>query len=65
MTEGVWFRDALGIPVQKRLKADAEPTIFTRSVDQLDAGSSSCAPSSLPLSEKRVQRSVSACITYV
>ena len=59
MTEGVRFCDALGIPVQKCLKADAVPTIFARIVDQLDAGSSSCTPSSPPLSEKRVQRSVS------
>ena len=57
--EGVRFRDALGIPAQKRLKGDAVPTIFARSVDQLDAGSSSCTPSSRPLSERRVQRSVS------
>ena len=59
MTEGVRFRDALGIPAQKRLKADAVPTIFARSVDQLDAGSSSSTPSSRPLSERRMQRSVS------
>ena len=59
MTEGVRFHDALGIPAQKYLKADAVPTIFARNVDQLDAGSSSCTQSSRPLSERRVQRSVS------
>ena len=54
MTEGVRLRDVLGVPAQKCLKIGTVPTIFARSVDQLDTGSSSYTPSSQPLSKRRV-----------
>ena len=62
VTEGVRYRDALGVPAQKRLKPDAVPTIFARSTDHQDAGSSSSF-CSRPLSERREQRSVSMYVT--
>ena len=62
-TEGVQFREALGVPAQKRLKVDAVPTVFAKRTDQVDASCSSCSSSyttcSRPLSERREQRSVS------
>ena len=54
VTEGVRYRDALGVPAQKRLKPDAVPTIFARSTDHQDTGSSSSF-CSRPLSERREQ----------
>lgn len=54
-TEGVRFRDQMGIPFLKRLKSGAVPTIFTRSWDLLEGSSS--APTSRPLSKRREQRS--------
>ena len=57
-TEGSLYRDTFGIPAQKRLKPDAVPTVFPKSIDQLHTSSSS-ASHSRPLSERREQRSVS------
>ena len=59
VTEGIRFRETLGVPAQKRLKIDAVPTVFAKSTDHLDASSSSHTPCSRPLSERREQRSVS------
>ena len=58
VTERVWYRDALGVPAQKHLKPDAVPTIFARSTNHQDAGSSSSS-CSRPLSERREQKLVS------
>ena len=59
ITEGVRYRDAVGIPAQKRrLKANAIPSIFPKS----DGGSTSSQPmtSSLrPASERRKRKAVS------
>ena len=41
VTEGVRYCDTLGVPAQKHLKLDAVPTVFARSTDHQDAGSSS------------------------
>ena len=60
VTEGVKYRDEMGIPALKRLKPDAVPTIFARSTDHKDAGSSSTS-CSRPLSDRRQQKSVSVC----
>ena len=51
----------MGLPAPKRLKRDAVPTIFPRSIDYVeDTGTtSSKGLSSRPLSEKRHQKSVS------
>ena len=53
--EGVQFSDALGILALKCLKPDAIPTIFVRSVDYLEASSTSTSntPTSQPLSKRR------------
>ena len=59
VTEGVWFRDELGMQTPKHLKSDAVPTIFAKSVDYLEPSSASSSskskPTSRPLSEKRQQ----------
>ena len=65
VTEGVRYREDFGVPALKRLKADAVPTIFPRSSDRLDDGSSSSTPSDRPLSERRQQRSVRLYNTYI
>ena len=57
VTEGVRYREAMGVPTMKRLKPDAVPTIFPRSIDYLESTSST--PTSRLLSERRRQRSVS------
>ena len=57
VTEGFRYREAMGVPTVKRLKPDAVPTIFPRSIDYLESTSST--PTSRPLSEQRKQRSVS------
>ena len=61
--EGVHFRDEMGMPTAKRLKPDAVPTIFARSIDCVEPCSSSKTsvhkPAGRPLSEKRQQKSVS------
>ena len=54
-TEGTQYRDAFGIPAQKRLKPDAVPTIFPKSIDRYTENTT---PRSRPLSERREQRSV-------
>ena len=66
-TEGVRFREALGVPAQKRLKADAVPTVFAKTTDHVAANSSSYTPCSRPLSERREQRSVSMymCVVHI
>ena len=58
VTEGVRFRDEMGIPTLKRLKPDAVPTIFARSVDNLQASSSQSPTTGRPLSQRRLQRAV-------
>jgi len=59
VTEGVWFRDELGMQTPKHLKSDAVPMIFAKSVDYLEPSSASSSseskPTSQPLSEKRQQ----------
>ena len=56
MTEGVHFHDEMGMPTAKRLKPDAVPTIFARSVDFVQPSSTSNTsvfkPTGRPLSEK-------------
>ena len=59
ITEGVHFCDEMGIPTVKRLKPDAVPTVFARSVDCVQTSSSQCStPTTQPLSERKHQRSV-------
>jgi len=56
VTECVQFCDELGMPTPKRLKSDAVPMIFAKSVDYLEPSSASSSskskPTSWPLSEK-------------
>ena len=60
LTEGVHFRDKMGMPTAKRLKPDAVPTIFARSINYLEPSSTcSARPTSRPVFEKRQQKSVS------
>ena len=56
--EGARYRDAVGIPAKKRLKPDAVPTIFKRSIHSGSSGGS--VPSCRPASEKRQRKSVSS-----
>ena len=59
ITEGVRFRDDLGMPTAKRLKPDAVPTLFARSIDYLGSASNTSTAKSLagrPLSEKRKEK---------
>ena len=56
ITDGVCFREEMGIPMVKRLKTNTVPTIFARSVDYIQTSSST--QTSRPLSERRHQRSV-------
>lgn len=58
ITEGIRFREEMGIPTLKPLKPDAVPMIFTRSVDCLQVSSSSTPVTSRPLSKRRQQRAV-------
>ena len=56
ITEGVRYRDAVGIPAKKRLKPNAIPTIFPKP----NGGSSQpTTPSQRPASERRKQKAVS------
>ena len=68
VTEGVRFRDEMGMPTAKRLKPDAVPTILARSIDYVEPSSSSKTsvhkPAGRPLSEKRQQKSVSYVAIY-
>ena len=56
VTEGVHFRDEMGVPSAKRLKPNAVPTIFARSINYVEPSSSSKTsthkPTGRPLSEK-------------
>jgi len=53
MKTGKQYCDDFGIPAQKRLKSDAVPTIFPRSIDRYVE---STTPRSRPLSERRALR---------
>ena len=68
VTEDVHFRDEMGMPTAKRLKPDAVPTIFPRSIDYVEPSNSSKTsvhkPAGRPLSEKRQQKSVSYVAMY-
>ena len=56
VTEGVWYRDAVGIHAMKRLKPNSIPTIFHKP----DGGSSQpTTPSQRPASERRKRKAVS------
>ena len=56
ITEGVRYRDAVGIPAKKRLKPNSIPTIFHKP----DGGSSQpTTPSQRPASERRKRKAVS------
>ena len=60
LTEGICFRDEMGMPTAKRLKPDAVPTIFARSINYLEPSSTcSTRPTSRPVFEKQQQKSVS------
>ena len=56
------------MPTAKRLKPDAVPTIFVKSIDHVETSSSSKTsvdkPAGRPLSEKRQQKSVSYVAIY-
>ena len=56
ITEGVRYRDAVGISAEKRLKANAIPTIFLKSTDRY---SQSTAPSQRPASKRHKRKAVS------
>ena len=60
VTDGVRYRKSMGVPALKRLKPDAVPTLFPRSIDYLQGASST--PRSRPLSERWQERSVSILI---
>ena len=65
LTGGVHFCDEMGMPTAKRLKADAVPTIFARSINYLEPGSTcSARPTSRPVFEKRQQKLVSLLYSY-
>jgi len=51
-TDGKLYHETFGIPAQKRLKQDAMPTIFPKSIDWYDDNTT---PSSHSLSERREQ----------
>ena len=56
ITEGVRYRDAVGLPAKKQLKPNAIPTIFPKP----DVGSSKpTTPSQRPASERRKRKAVS------
>ena len=56
-TEGIRYRDALGLPVKKRLKPGALPTIFPRSIH--GGSSKPTTASQRPASERRKRKAVS------
>ena len=62
VTDGFRFREAMGIKTLKRLKPDAVPTVFARSIDYLQASSSQSTTTlaGRPLSKRRQQRMVRA-----
>ena len=60
VTDGVWFCEKMGIPAQKHLKSNAVPTIFARSVDNIESCSCKATPTvNRKLPKKRKQQSVS------
>ena len=61
ITEGVRFRDAVGIPAKKRLKPNAIPTIFPRSSDSVS--SHLTTPLLRPASERQKRKAVSIYIS--
>ena len=65
--KGVRFRDELGMPTAKRLKPDAVPTIFARSINYMSAASSTSTakPPCRPLSEKREEQRQQKSVTHV
>ena len=67
ITEGIRFRDELGMPTAKRLKPDAVPTIFARSINYMSAASSTSTakPPCRPLSEKREEQRQQKSVTHV
>ena len=60
ITEDVRYHKSIDVPALKRLKPDAVPTLFPRSINYLQGASST--PSSQPLSERWQERSVSILI---
>ena len=57
ITDGVRYREAMGVPTVKRLKPDAIPTIFPRYIHYL--GGACRTSHTRPSSIRRQQRSVS------
>ena len=57
VTEGVWYRDSIGLPTKKHLKAGAVPTIFPSAIH--GAGRSS-SPPPRRAAEKRQRQAVSS-----
>ena len=55
MRDGKLYCETFGIPAQKRLRQDAVPTIFPKSIDQYIDNTT---PRSCPLSERTEQQSV-------
>ena len=62
VAEGSRYRDEMGIPAKKRLKPDAIPTIFPKSI--YGGSSAPSAPSQRPTSERRQRKSVSKPMQY-
>ena len=65
VTEGIRFCDEMGIPTLKRLKSDAVPTIFARSVDNLQASISQSPTTGRPLSQRIQQRQKKNIYIYI
>ena len=63
VTEGVRYRDELGVPAQNHLKPDAVPTIFARSTNHQDTGSNTSTSFGCPLSERSEQKLISLYVT--
>ena len=57
VTEGVRYRDAIGLPTKKRLKPDAMSTVFPRSIY---SGGRPRTPPLKPVAEKRQRQAVSS-----
>ena len=56
VTEGSLYRDEVGLSIKKRLKPDAVPTIFPRSIH---SGGKSSTPPSRRVAQKRQRQAVS------
>ena len=67
ITEGVCFRDELGMPTAKWLKPNAVPMIFARSINYMSGASSTntAKPPCQPLSEKREEQWQQKSVTHV